>query len=232
MLKQSDIGAAAGRVGAEVLGEVSEQLANRAIAQGYINADEKDEYKLRVQRQMQDPTAMEAEHYRKTRPISAPVTPGELGSTIGVSTGSMWAFPRIAKLFGKTTSKMPTVGKSFTSGFGPAMLPMTALFEGLNIAALNPLNDPVRRAGQRGYLESVSEGLGGAMDTLQTRGREARRKHPVLGVPIQMFHGIMNPVTSSALALRNMKRAITGEPAEKAAAAADEAVLKALQKGE
>jgi len=127
----------------------------------------------------------------------APATLGSAARTAGFMTAFPWLISRGSYLWGKKPKDPMTLGQSFRFGFLPSFLPVSAALEGLNYA-LAPLSDPQRARGERSYLKSLGESFRGAQEGLAERGAEARARYGMLGIPLQMFHGVMNPLASLA----------------------------------
>jgi len=129
--------------------------------------------------------------------VQAPSTIGGAATAVAVGPGFPWLLTRGSHLWGQKPKKPMTLGESFKFNFIPSVLPFAAGFEGLT-HALAPLSDPLRRRGERSYLASVGESFKGAREGLAESGADARARYGAFGIPIQMFHGIMNPVASLA----------------------------------
>lgn len=133
---------------------------------------------------------------RPERSISAPVTPGELGTAAVENVGIPWGISRV--LSGPTS--VAGVAKSM---FGPAALPFNSAFDVIG-AATGPLSDPMYQSGQRGYLASIGPSFNRKLDELGDAQRETEQKYGVLGTPIQALHGLMNPLTSASYLVRGV----------------------------
>jgi hypothetical protein len=128
------------------------------------------------------------------------IAPGTLAGTAMAATTATsfpWLLSRGSWLWGKKPKHPMSLGESFKFNFAPAFVPMTAGFEALN-HLLAPLSDPMRKRRERGYWKSVGESFKGGMEGLAEGGAEARARYGAFGIPLQMFHGIMNPLASLA----------------------------------
>lgn len=126
----------------------------------------------------------------------APATFGGAAAGAGMMTAFPWLLSRIPRA-GRAMGfdKPMTLGQSFKYGFLPSFLPLSAGIEGISHLAA-PFSDPQRVRGERGYWKSVGESFRGAQEGLAERGAEARARYGMLGIPLQMFHGVMNPLAS------------------------------------
>jgi hypothetical protein len=131
----------------------------------------------------------------------APSTLTGTAGAIGGMTGMQWLMDRGSHMLsspapGKLKAPAPTLGQAFKSVFLPSFLPVAAALEfGLG-HALSPIGDPQYRGGQRGYWQSVGESYRGAKENLAEQGAQARARYGPFGIPLQMFHGMMNPLAS------------------------------------
>jgi hypothetical protein len=106
-------------------------------------------------------------------------------------------------------------------------LPYTALREGMGL--LRPLSDPKYQRGERGYVNSWWEGKLGDVEQLDQKVQETRDRYGrVLGAPVQLLHGMLNPVTSLMSGAKSIKNLFAGEQAAPRVAAADAAVGRTL----
>lgn len=141
----------------------------------------------------------ESESFRQEagQRVQAPATLGEATTAAGVMTAFPWLLSRGSWLYGKKPENPMTLGQSFKFNFIPSFLPFAAGFETLG-HALAPLGDPLRQRGERGYFKSMGENFKGAREGLADQGAAARAHYGALGMPLQAFHGIMNPLASLA----------------------------------
>lgn len=142
----------------------------------------------------------------------SPTTIGSTAAAVGIGTAFPIAFNRAHRLFNAKAERMPWKD-ALKFQFLPSVIPWTAGFEGLS-HALAPMSDPLYQRGERGYLKSMSESFGGAQEGLAERGAEARQRLGLLGVPVQAFHGVMNPLASTANLGRQVKRTMFGTPSD------------------
>lgn len=131
----------------------------------------------------------------------APSTLTGTAGAIGGITGMQWLMDRAGHALssppaGVPKGPPPTLGSSFKSIFLPQFLPIAAALEfGLG-HLVSPVGDPQYRSGQRGYWKSVGESYRGAQENLAEQGAQARARYGIAGIPLQMFHGVMNPLAS------------------------------------
>jgi hypothetical protein len=137
----------------------------------------------------------EAYRFEQGVRVQAPTTIGETATAASIMTALPWAISRGSYLWGQKPKNPMTLGASLKFNFIPSVLPFSAGFEALG-HTLAPLSDPLRQRGERSYLSSMGESLKGAREGLADRSAEARARFGAFGVPLQMFHGIMNPLAS------------------------------------
>jgi hypothetical protein len=125
----------------------------------------------------------------------APATIMGAATTAASLAAFPWLISRAPYLIGRKPKKPMTLRESFKMSFMPAWLPVTAAFESGG-HLLSPMSDPRYKAGERGYWKSVGESFRGAQEGLAERGAESRARYGMLGIPLQMFHGVMNPLAS------------------------------------
>lgn len=138
--------------------------------------------------------------------VQAPVDPGDLAIT-GAN------YVAAPYLMSKVMGPSLTLGQAAASGLGPAFLPASGIFNVLNLVS-GPLRDPKYIRGQQGYLSSLPSAMESQVDAMREAGREAARKYGILGLPLQAFHGILNPVTSLGLGVSSVGRALLGKSGE------------------
>jgi hypothetical protein len=227
LVKTADNYGAAARLATDVVEETADQITRRAMAAGYIGHQDKDQFREAVRQKLRSQhKSMEGAEYQGTRPVGAPVSPFELGLTGGLGAALPYGFNRLGRALGGKTPPV-SLARSAVQSFGPTFLPITAAFEGIQLG-LNPLSDPRYKRGDIGYVKSLGEGVKGSIDTLAERGRQARKKYGLLGVPVQALHGILNPITSTAYLARSLKDSLMGKASEDAALNADNAITAAL----
>jgi len=130
----------------------------------------------------------------------APSTLTGTAGALGGMTGIQWLMDRGGHALsspppGTLKGPPPTLGHAFKSVFLPSFLPIAGTFE-LGGHMLSPIGDPQYRGGQRGYWKSVGESYHGARENLAEQGAQARARYGPFGIPLQMFHGVMNPLAS------------------------------------
>lgn len=87
----------------------------------------------------------------------------------------------------------PTLASAARSFLTPS-LPGVAMSQLMGLA--RPLSDPKYRRGERGYASSWLEGQKGDAERLGRKAEEATQRYGVAGVPLQLLHGFLNPVSS------------------------------------
>jgi hypothetical protein len=152
--------------------------------------------------------------------VYTPTEPLDLGVMAGLGVGAPWA---MGKLMGSPMS----LGRSALYGFGPSVMPLTALSDTANIF-LGPLADPRYQLGMRGYLSSLGHGVQKNIQQMSEASKAARERYGALGIPIQMVHGLMNPVTSAMYLGRSVKDYMAGPAGPQAAVQAEGAINRAL----
>lgn len=171
------------------------------------------------------------EVYRKSRGVTAPVTPAEIGVTGAANVGAAYLTPRLLNSLGSSAlkSEAPTLGKATANMFGPhSVIPAALAAMSLN-HLISPLSDPLYHSGRRGYWSSVGEGISGAADTLKERGQEARQRYGLAGIPLQMMHGILNPVAGVTYAGRSLRDMMQGKEGSDLSLRAESVIHAALQ---
>lgn len=236
MLKTADPYQVASRVGTELTEEIIDQTTRWAIQHRRLKAQEQEKFKERLRggiEQSQD--KIDADQYRRTRSVGAPVNTGELGAMVGGNLAVGGVLTALQNRNDKAKNVAAGIPHTPTSmnpaailgrAFGPASMIPTGAIEAARIA-LNPLSDPLYRKGTRSYLSSVGEGFKGQVDQLGERQIETRGKYGLAGVPVQAFHGILNPISSLAYAGRSAKDLVLGKEGS-LAERAKSAISKAL----
>lgn len=237
MLKTADPYQVAGRVGTELTEEMIDQVTRWAIQHRRLKAMEKEQFKEKLRGGMeQSQDKIDADTYRRTRSVGAPINPGEVGAMVGGNLavgGVLTALGnRSAKIQAAKTGRIPEIhsmnpGAILGRAFGPGSIIPTAAIETARIA-MNPLSDPLYRKGDRTYMQSVGEGFKGQLDQMGERQAETRGKYGLKGIPIQAFHGILNPISSLAYAGRSAKDLVLGKQGS-LAERAKSAISKALE---
>ncbi len=148
---------------------------------------------------------------------AAPVTPGEIAAAGGLGVAAPWLGSKLTTIAG--LSKAPLTLREAASWsvspkfFGPAVLADTLT------SGLGALSEPGYQSGRLNYLNAVRRAFNRKVKGVALASREARERYGLLGIPLQVLHGIWNPVSSMAYMLRSMK----GEPFNKIGSIALEA---------
>jgi hypothetical protein len=142
----------------------------------------------------------------------APTTVGSTALALGIGAALPIGVNRIHRMASPLTEKMPW-REALSLQFLPSAIPWTAGFEGLT-HAMAPMTDPAYKRGDRGYLGSVYKSFRGAQEGLAERGAEVRQRLGVAGIPVQMFHGVMNPMASVANLGHQTRKALFGVPSD------------------
>ena len=96
--------------------------------------------------------------------------------------------------------------------------------------ALQPLGDPLYRRGDRGYIKSIGESLKAESSELARKGQEVRRKYGLMGVPIQLFHGVTHPLASLLMGGQAVGNLLSTKQGEDMVLHASEKVAEALRR--
>lgn len=237
------------QVASKLIPEISEEVINQATAYAIrhrrLRADQQEQFKEKLRESLNtqvNQDKLDDKQYHDTRGVSAPSNVGETGVMLGGNLGvgaAMTAMTNRSAKRRNIAEKLPppTIGKGLESmspgsllsrAFGPGAIIPTAAFETARIA-MNPLSDPLYRRGQRSYLKSVGEGFRGQMDNMEEREKEVSDKYGLAGLPMQAFHGILNPITSLGYAGRSAKNFLLGKQGEALVTVAESAISKALE---
>ena len=222
--------AASGQLPAMSVDPALQQMASEQTAElvrtGVLLPDRAQSFNSDFLKKLREGRAnLEDVAYRSSVAIGAPVEPLELGITAGMGLLPM-AVSKVPKLWGGKTEPM-SIGKSFKLNFGPAFMPASAIFEGLGFA-MNPLEDPQYQRGERGYLSSAWKGMQASAERFGERGAEARRRYGLAGIPVQVLHGIMSPLSALGYLGGTVKDMFVGDQAPAYANKAASAVASAL----
>jgi len=155
-----------------------------------------------IQGEDEDP----AEETSPAEMVSAPVTPGDIGTNVAMIGG----IPYLMGRYGVFGAPAMTAGESLAFGLGPGVLPAVAAG---NVAswALGPFQDPAYQRGDRGYLGSVLPSIGAQVKAMRRANQEATRRYGVGAVPVQAFHGLLNPLTGAAYGLSSLGQTLLGK---------------------
>jgi hypothetical protein len=223
--KQAD---GAGAFASRIVGELAEETANQ-FARRFTATPQKP--KKKQVKQAEDTDEEAAQRYRESRNVSAPVSPGETALSVGLNTGINYAVPRLLQHIPHKALKpesVPSVGESAWQLFGPDyVVPNMAVSFGLNTLTA-PMADPLYHQGKRSYLKSVGEGALGAAEAMRQRSHEARERYGVGAIPLQMFHGVMNPVAGLTYAGQSLGRLLSTKEGSFLALRAEEQVKRAI----
>lgn len=154
--------------------------------------------------------------------LHTPTEPLDLATLAGMGVGAPYLFSR---LMGSPLS----LGRSAMLGFGPVGMPIAAVGDVAN-TFLGPLSDPRYQLGMRGYLPSLAAGVAKNIKQLGEAGHEARERYGAFGIPVQMAHGIVNPVTSAMYLGKNLKDALLSKEGQDMALQVSESVAAALER--
>jgi hypothetical protein len=154
--------------------------------------------------------------------VYTPTEPLDLGTMGALSVGGPWLF---SKLMGNPIS----LGRAAALGFGPVALPFGVVGDITN-TFLGPVADPHYQLGLRGYWDSLGRSVGKNIKQVGTAAQEARERYGALGIPVQMTHGLMNPITSAMYMGKNLKEYLLGPSGGESALGAHDAVNKALER--
>lgn len=156
--------------------------------------------------------------------LTTPVTPKDVAVNLGYQVGA----PYLMSRFGLFGDKPTTLGESVVAGFSPRYTPMLAGLEALGMF-LSPLSDPAYQSDKIGYLASLGRGLKSNIKQVGEASRYARENYGGWGVPIQVFHGILNPLHSTAYAAKEIGKYMMGKEGEVAALRAESDIRDALE---
>lgn len=134
------------------------------------------------------------------------VTPTDIGMTGAAMVGAPYLMGKY-KLFGATPVSL---GEAASSGLGVASFPVMGLGNLMSWAS-GPLRDPKYQKGERGYLSSIIPSIETQADVMKMQAREVAKRYGLLGLPVQAFQGIMNPLTGTVFATKELKKALTGK---------------------
>lgn len=226
--KQADagVGTVISKIVPEVIEEGVNQLMRKLTAPPrLIEKNKKEEAPVKMASDEED-----AATYRNTRTVTAPVSPAELAVSIPVNVGSIYGTQRLLnKLpFKSLHEKAPTLAESAGQMYGPKYIPLTMLTSTLLNHARAPLDDPLYRSGKRSYMKSFSEGVQGSADALGEQGSEARKRYGAAGIPLQMMHGVLNPISSLVYGGRSVRNLLRSKQGSDLAIAAEKSIIDAL----
>lgn len=227
--KQADMGA--GAVVSKLVPEVLEEGVNqlmRSLTAAPRVVDPKKKPLPEPVKEASDET--DAAEYRNSRALSTPVSPVDLGISSAVNVGSVYGTQRLLNKLPFTSlhETAPTLGEAGAQMYGSRYIPLTMLTAGLFNHARAPLSDPLYRQGKRSYGKSFIEGIGGSADAMGQAGREARDRYGVAGIPIQMLHGVLNPLSSLVYGGRSARDLLRSKQGSDLALAAERSIQDAL----
>ncbi len=170
--------------------------------------------------------AISGDEEESREPVSTlytPVSKSELAGAAALQVGAPYVASRLG-LFGKPM----TLGEAAVSGFGPHITPFAALFEAGG-ALLSPLSDPAYQSDRIGYLKSLGRGIQKNVRQVGEASQYARENYGALGVPIQVFHGILNPLHSTGYMAKEIGKYMMGKSGEAVAVRAEAGIQEALE---
>lgn len=228
--KQADgAGAIASRLGSEL----AEETVNR-IVRSFTATPQKPKKPEQIKQADETTDEDLAREYREGRSVSAPVNPGEVALTAGTATGANYLMPRLIEKIrpqrvqpGHAPEAMPSVGRAAWQVAGPDYVAPNILISTMIDTLGAPLKDQLYRQGKRGYLKSVGEGALGSAEAMRQRSHEARDKYGIGGVPLQMFHGVLNPVAGLTYAGQSLGRLLSTKQGSLLALEAESQVKRA-----
>lgn len=120
----------------------------------------------------------------------------------------------------------PTVNNALKTYMFPT-LPSMAI--GGALSAFRPLSDSKYKRGERGYVSSWWEGQKGDAEQIGQKAKDVKDRYgPVLGAPLQVFHGLTNPIASLIHGGQAVKDYFTGKQAALRVAHADDVIRRAI----
>lgn len=218
-----------GPIVSRLVSELVEETVNRAARTFTATPPKPKPVPPEQVKQADEPSDAElAQEYRDTRPISAPVTPGEIGLTAATGTAVNYATPRILKhIPNYKDMQQPSVGQAITQTFGPDFVPINLAMNLGWDTLRGPLSDPLYHQGKRTYLKSVGEGMLGAAERMRGRSHEVRDRYGLAGIPVQMLHGLSSPVAGLTYAGQSLGRLLSTKEGSLLALKAEESVKRA-----
>ena len=136
-----------------------------------------------------------------------PVSPLEIGSTLATGALADYAMGNLPRLWNKAAPKM-SVPKAFATSISPLWLPAMGTFEAINLLGSAALN-PNRESGPIGYLKDVKNQLSTRADEVEEAGVRARKRYGLAGIPVQLLHGLLNPMSSLAYLAKSVGGAVS-----------------------
>ena len=149
--------------------------------------------------------------------LHMPVKPTEIAASLAYNS----ATPTALHLLSGTPLTLGSV-------MGPAFLPLSAAGDVLTA----PFFDPDYQLGDKGYLNSLASGISSRADRIGISGREAREQYGPLGIPLQAVHGILNPVSGSFYAARELGKYLFGKEGEAIITEAETVIDRVLSRKE
>lgn len=220
--KQADASAFIGRAMPELLEEVASQITRRAINEGHVRPEEADAFKGEVTNELHN------RQYRASVNTGSPGSYPSAAAQLAVGTAGTVGLNRLFHRFSATPPPKMSWGEAAKSTISPAFLPMAGAFEALNLATA-PKRDPLFQSGQRSYLSSLSEGIGGAVENFGKTQEDIRNRYGLLGMPLQALGGITSPITGLAYAGKSLKDSLLGKEGADVVKRAESAIHRALQ---
>ncbi len=195
-----------GQITAEDVPVALNELANNstvaALGSGKLRSQNQQQFRSYLQKHFHKyQPQLESLAYRRSAQVSAPVSIGEMGATAGFGVALPKILSHVPFLGGHSMSWKDSA-KTFVSPKGIAPTAMIAT----GMSALHPLEDPQFRRGERSYAKSWWEGMKGESENLGEKAQEARKQYGAWkGAPVQMLHGMLNPIPSMMYGARSIK---------------------------
>lgn len=155
-------------------------------------------------------------HAAALSPAEAPVEPVDLATSAAQTTLVPWLTHRLS---GRPVSMV----EATRTGLSPAQIPMNALFD----VATAPLSDPQYQSGKRNYFSAINHGLVAKARGIGDAGKDVHERYGALGYPIQAFHGITNPVSSTLYGIGEAGKYLLGKESAELVKRAERAIEKA-----
>lgn len=149
--------------------------------------------------------------------MNLPTDPLDVSVAAGQTVGLPWLS---RQMMGTPIS----LGHAARIGLSPVETPMNALID----VATAPLESPEYQSGESGYLGSMISGLKQRAHDVGEAGRDAQKRYGMLAYPLQAFHGISNPVSSTIYGAGQLKDYLFGKSGAQLARRAEQAIAERL----
>lgn len=166
----------------------------------------------------------EEEAHEPISTLTTPVTKSDIALNLGYQVGTPYLMSRMG-LFG---DKKESLGEAVAAGFSPRYTPMLAAFE-LGGTLASPLSDPAYQSDRIGYFTSLGRGVQKNIQQIGEASDYARKNYGALGVPVQVFHGLLNPLHSTAYMANEIRKYMMGKQGEAVALRAERSIQDALE---